>query len=252
MGRPILDRLLTAGNDVVFFARRPEVVADVEQAGGRALASVADVATAADVLIVCLFSDAQVRDVLVADVLDALRPGSVLVNHVTGSATLARDIAAALPEGVGYLDAPMSGSADDIRRGELTLLVGGAAEQLDGMRPLFSAYADTVVHVGGIGDAQVVKLINNVAFTVQLRMAGHVTALGESMGVERAELVAAIHHCSGQSYALDLLRHAPFELVGEGARPYLRKDVATARDAAAELGVDLGPLGELAAWVTDE
>jgi 3-hydroxyisobutyrate dehydrogenase-like beta-hydroxyacid dehydrogenase len=252
MGRPIVDRLLAAGTHVVFFARRADVVTGVTAAGGEALPSVADVAAAADVLIVCMFSDAQVREVIVdTGAIGALRAGAVLVNHVTGSSTLAREIAASLPDGVGYLDAPMSGSADDISQGHLTLLVGGAADHLESVRPVLATYADPILHVGGIGDAQIVKLVNNVAFTVNLRMAGHVTELGEALGVDRAALVAAMHHCSGQSYALDILAHRPFTETGMGAGPYLRKDVAAARDAAAELGVGLGPLGDLASWVTD-
>ncbi len=252
MGRPIVERLLGAGTSVVFFARRPEVVAEVTAIGGRVLPSIGEVAAASDVLIVCLFSDAQVREVLVdTRALDQVRPGTVFVNHVTGSATLARELAAALPDGVGYLDAPMSGSAEDISRGELTLLVGGTTDHFEAVRPVFAKYADAIIHVGGVGDAQIVKLVNNVAFTVHLRIAGHVTELGDALGLDRAALVAAIHHCSGQSYALDILADRPFAETGVGAGPYLRKDVAAAREAAAEFGVDLGPLGDLADWVME-
>lgn len=253
MGRPIADRLLAAGTPTAFFARRSEVIADLTAAGARALPSIVELAAASDLLVVCVFSDAQVREVLLDDrALDSLRPGAVLVNHVTGSAALARQLAAELPSGAGYLDAPMSGSADDIARGELTLLVGGVSDQLDAVRPVLATYADTIIHVGGVGDAQIVKLVNNVAFTVNLRMAGHVTALGDALGIDRGALVAAVHECSGQSYALDLLARIPFEQIGAGAGPYLRKDVAAAREAAAELGVELGPLGDLARWVMDE
>jgi 3-hydroxyisobutyrate dehydrogenase-like beta-hydroxyacid dehydrogenase len=248
----MVDRMLAAGIPLVFSSRRPEVVGEVTSAGGRALPTPAEVAAASEVLITCLFSDSQLREVLFDQgVLAAMRPGAVLVNHVTGSPTLAREVAAAAPAGVGFLDAPVSGTAESIRRGELTVLVGGADEDLEHARPSLSTYASTILRVGDVGAAQVVKLLNNLLFTVHLGIAGEITRLGESMGAGRAGLVEALHHASGHSFALDQLAARPFDELGQLAGPYLRKDIASARQAAAEFGVDLGQLGELAGWVDD-
>jgi 3-hydroxyisobutyrate dehydrogenase-like beta-hydroxyacid dehydrogenase len=252
MGRPMVDRLLAAGLPLVFFARRPEVVTEVTAAGGRALGSPAEVAAAADVLVVCTFSDDQLRAVLFADgALAALRPGSVLVNHTTGSPALAREIAAAAPGGVAFLDSPVSGSAEDVAAGRLTVLVGGDAQVLERARPVLAAYAEAVVHLGDVGAGQLVKLLNNLVFTVHLGLAGRMEALAASVGVDRVALAQALQRSSGQSYALDLLASSPFAALAPAAGPFLRKDVAVVRSVAAELGVDLGVLGDLAAWVDD-
>lgn len=252
MGRPMVDRLLAARLPLVFFARRPEVEAEVTAAGGRALGSPAEVAAASDVLIVCMFSDDQLRSVLLDDgTLAALRPGSIVVNHTTGSPALARELAAAAPEGVAFLDAPVSGSAEDIAAGRLTVLVGGDPVVLERARPALAAYSEAVIHLGEVGAGQVVKLLNNLLFTVHLGLAGRMEALAGSVGVDRVALAQAVQRSSGQSYALDLLAFSPFEALAPAAGPFLRKDVAVIRSVAAELGVELGVLGDLARWVDD-
>lgn len=252
MGQPMVERMLAAGVSVVFSSRRPEAAAQILELGGRQLADPAEVAAASDVLIVCLFTDDQLRDLLYGQgVLAALRPGAVLVNHTTGSPALARELAAAVPAGVTFLDAPVSGTSDMIREGRLTVLVGGPQTALELAQPSLATYASNILQVGDVGTAQAVKLLNNLLFTVHLGIAGELVALGESMGVERAGLVAALHHSSGHSFAIDLLAHGPFADVAGPAGPYLRKDVAAVRSAAAELGADLGRLGELARWVDD-
>jgi 3-hydroxyisobutyrate dehydrogenase-like beta-hydroxyacid dehydrogenase len=252
MGRPMVGRLLAGDLPVTFYARRPEVAAEVTAAGARSLDSPGAVASECDVLIVCLFSDAQVEQLLAdGGVLAAMQPGAVLVNHVTGSPALARELAAAAPAGVGYVDAPVSGSAESIAAGELTILAGGDSAHLESARPALETYASPIIPVGGVGDAQLVKLVNNLLFTVHLRIAGEITDLAASQGIERTALVEALHHCSGHSFALDVLAASPFAETRENAGPYLRKDIGAVREVAAELGMDLGLLGELAGWVDD-
>jgi 3-hydroxyisobutyrate dehydrogenase-like beta-hydroxyacid dehydrogenase len=116
---------------------------------------------------------------------------------------------------------------------------------------VLAAYAEAVVHLGDVGAGQLVKLLNNLVFTVHLGLAGRMEALAASVGVDRVALAQALHRSSGQSYALDLLASSPFEALAPAAGPFLRKDVAVIRSVAAELGVDLGVLGDLAAWVDD-
>lgn len=82
MGMPMLERLRTAGHDVSFHARRPEVVARATGLGANAAADFAD----RDVVIICVYSDDQVREVG-PEALATMRPGSTLVNHTTGSPT---------------------------------------------------------------------------------------------------------------------------------------------------------------------
>jgi 3-hydroxyisobutyrate dehydrogenase-like beta-hydroxyacid dehydrogenase len=226
------------------------LVAELGAAGIVVADSPIDLAARSDLLIICCFNDAQVRQVtLEGGVLAAMPPSAILVSHVTGSPVLPRQLQAAAPPAVTVLDGPISGTDDHIRRGQLTLMVGGDIAALDRIRPVLEVYCNPILHVGGLGDGQRVKLLNNLVFTVNLRTALAAAELGESMGVPASELARVLSECSGGSFASNLLRSmAPGALVG-GARHYLVKDVTTVRDVAAEQGIELGLLGELASWV---
>lgn len=257
MGQPMIERLLAAGHQVSVYVRRAEIATQVaaDLAGVEVLQSAGDVVATADIVILCLFSDAQLRELMLATsdsqptpLVEMLRPGARLVNHVTGSPKLAEELAMRLPSGAGYVDAPVTGSADDIRAGRLTVLAGATAEDLDAVRPVLSAYANPILHVGGIGDGQRLKLVNNLMFTANLRIAVDGARIAQSLGIEPPELARLLTTCSGNSYAVALFAHMPPEL-SEQARPFLAKDVAVVREVADEIGVDLGILGELAEWV---
>jgi 3-hydroxyisobutyrate dehydrogenase-like beta-hydroxyacid dehydrogenase len=253
MGRPMVDRLVAAGWPVEVFARRPEQRTELAAAGIAVSASATDVASRADLVIVCLFSDAQVREVVLdGGVLAAMRPGSVMANHVTGSPDLAVELAAAAPDGVGFLDLPISGTAESIRNGRLTLLVGGDPTLLGRVREPLSAYGDPILEVGGVGDGQRIKLVNNLLFAVHLRVALAGAAVAAELGIAPDQLARVVARCSGDSFAVRLFGQAPPEVFATSARPYLVKDVAVIREVAAASGIDLGRLGELARWVDDD
>jgi 3-hydroxyisobutyrate dehydrogenase-like beta-hydroxyacid dehydrogenase len=253
MGRPMVDRLVAAGVPTEVYARRPELRAELAASGVPVADSAADLASRVDLLILCFFSDAQVREVMLGDgVIRSMSPGSVVVSHVTGSPGLSVELQAAAPAGVTVLDVPISGTDDQIRRGELTLMVGGDPSALERVRPALATYSQPILHVGGLGDAQRVKLINNLLFTANLRSALAAARLGESMGIEPAELSRIVSECSGASFPMNLFQHMPPDVMATGARHYLVKDVSVIRAVAADLGIELGDLGELANWVFED
>jgi 3-hydroxyisobutyrate dehydrogenase len=250
MGRPMVDRLVAAGVPTEVYVRRPELRDELASAGVTVASSAAELAGRSDLVILCFFNDAQVREVMLGDgVVAAMQPGSILVSHVTGSPAVSRDLQAAAPDGVTVLDVPISGTDDHIRRGQLTLMVGGDLAARDRIRPVLETYSNPILHVGGLGDGQRVKLINNLVFTVNLRTALAAAELGESMGVPAAELSRVLSECSGGSFAINLFQHMSPESLTGGARHYLVKDVTTIRDVAGEQGIELGLLGELSNWV---
>ncbi|MDO8364179.1 MAG: NAD(P)-binding domain-containing protein [Actinomycetota bacterium] len=249
MGRPMVDRLVAAGWHTEVHARRAEARDSLSAAAIAATDSATALAARSDLLIMCLFSDAQVREVLLqGGVLAAMRSGSLLVNHVTGSPALALELQATAPEGVRVLDVPVSGTAESIKAGQLTLLAAGDPADIARARGPLSSYGSPILEVGGLGDGQRVKLINNLLFTAHLRIALAAAELGESMGVPAAELARVVQECSGDSFAIRRLQLAPPVALEQGAKPYLAKDVAVIRTVAAEMGVSLGMLGELAGW----
>jgi 3-hydroxyisobutyrate dehydrogenase-like beta-hydroxyacid dehydrogenase len=254
MGRPMVDRLRAHDWDPTVYVRRPEVAQELRDAGVRVADSATELAASADLLILCFFSDAQVREVMFdGGVLDAARSGCTIATHVTGSPDLVLQMADRAPSGVRVLDMPISGGPGDIEAGRLTILAGGDATDVERVRPVFESYADPIIHVGRLGDAMRTKLINNLVFTANLDVALQAADLARSMGVEPADLARVLAHCSGDSFAMrQFTGGADPAVLAEGARPYLAKDVAVVRDVTAAMNIDLGRLGELAAWVDDE
>ena len=151
------------------------------------------VATKADVVCVCVFSDEQVRSIAMeGGLVDCVPEGGVLVIHTTGSPGTAQAIAGAgAARGVGVIDSPVSGGPHDIAAGHITLLVGGADADLDRARPVLSAYGDPILHVGPLGAGQAVKLVNNAVFAANIGLVAQAVRLGEQLGVPEASLLAA-------------------------------------------------------------
>ncbi|MGH8882616.1 MAG: NAD(P)-binding domain-containing protein, partial [Stackebrandtia sp.] len=121
MGRPMVRRLLGAGHRVVVHARRDKVRDRLRDWGAEVVDSPAAVAAPADVVITCLFSDAQLIEVLGGPdgVLAAVRPGTPVVSHTTGTVATVTTLAGETTGGAILLDGPVSGSADDIAAGTL-------------------------------------------------------------------------------------------------------------------------------------
>jgi 3-hydroxyisobutyrate dehydrogenase-like beta-hydroxyacid dehydrogenase len=247
MGMPMLERLLAAGHDVDFQARRAEAVDTATAAG----ASRVDGFGACDVVIVCVFSDAQVREVA-PEVLASMRAGATLVNHTTGDPeTLTWLASAAAGHGVRVLDCALSGSAAAVAAGELTLLVGGDDDVLATVRPVLEAYADPILRVGRLGDGQRVKLLNNALLGAHIGLAAEAERVAASMGVDPAIALRAISRCSGDSSALRLVvAMGSAAQLDDAAGRFLRKDAQVVADVARSAGVDLGLL-DPARWRDD-
>lgn len=233
-------RLVEAGHAVRALGRSDEKRAAVSQLGATAVADVASVASQADVVVVCVFSDEQVRQVCLDGGL-SMAPGSVLVVHTTGSPRTVENIARSLA--VEVVDAPVSGGPHNAAAGELTLFVGGTDEAVARARPVLSCYGDPVLHVGPLGAGQKVKLVNNALFAAQIGLLSASVDLGDRLGIPEPTLLAALPHGSAASRVLDLVAAggsvASFtQMAGE----FVGKDVAVVRGVAAELGSDLGVL----------
>lgn len=250
MGMPIARRLRNAGYPVSYVARRAEVIAAANALGARQAASLAELGAVSDIVIVNVFNDDQLLAVtLGADgVLAHMRYGSVFVSHTTGyPATMTAIAQTATARGVDTVDATMSGGPTDIDAGTLVLLVGATIETLERTRPVFATYCEPIVHVGAVGDAQLVKLLNNTVFGAHVALVRTLEDSAVALGLDPRLVLAAIEACSGRSYAVEVAT-----MMGSGAalvaaaRKYIEKDVAICAAVAAQRGVDLGYLLALA------
>jgi 3-hydroxyisobutyrate dehydrogenase-like beta-hydroxyacid dehydrogenase len=246
LGRPMVARLVEAGHDVRALGRTADKRRELEQLGAHAVNEVAEAATQADVVVLCLFTDEQVRQIcLDSALLQTMPSGSVLVVHTTTTSPKTTEAITARARNVDVVDAPVSGGPHDIAAGRLTLFVGGADDTVARLRPVLGCYGDPILHVGPCGAGQKVKLVNNALFAGHIGLLAESIRLGERLGVPESTLLTALPHGSAASRVLNIVAArgsvASFiELTGE----FVGKDVNVVRSIAEELGTDLGALDD--------
>ncbi len=183
MGYPMAGHLADAGHDVTVYNRTStRAAAWVEDHEGSTAPTPAEAAAGAEMVFVCVGNDDDVRSVALADggVLESMPAGSVLVDHTTASAELARALYdEAGRKGVGFIDAPISGGEVGARNGVLTVMCGGDREVFDRAVPVIDAYARSVSRLGGAGCGQLTKMVN------QICIAGLLQGLAEGIDFAR-------------------------------------------------------------------
>jgi 3-hydroxyisobutyrate dehydrogenase-like beta-hydroxyacid dehydrogenase len=242
MGFPMVERLAAAGHDPLVYARRPEVAAALDGLGVRHTAELAEAADGADVLLVCVFSDAQLTEIA-GPLAAALPDGAVLASHVTGKESVLRSLAGRFPA-LHVVDAPVSGGIDEIRAGRLTVLLGGEPAARERAAEAVRAYADPIIETGELGTALAVKLVNNFLFAANVQLVAESVKLGEALGVAPSQLVSALEHMSAGSRAGDRIAAGGADMAAFATRigPFMKKDVAACLEQAAERGVEPGLL----------
>jgi 3-hydroxyisobutyrate dehydrogenase len=194
--------LISAGHEVTVTSRSrgpiEKAVAEgaVEGDGPRA------VVAASEVTILCVPSSPDVAGI-VDDVLGALDASKTIVDTSTIDPTVERELHERVASrGAGYLDAPLSGGTVGAERGTLTLMVGGDAAVLERARPALEPFAGLIVHVGGPGVGQVVKLCNQLIYAAQMLAVAEATALAEKSGVDLRLLHEVGTHATADCVAL--------------------------------------------------
>lgn len=240
MGGPMAANLATRFPTTVW--NRTAAVAEAHAAAHGT--TVADELTdLADVDVVCTCLPTDVEVAAVAQALGpVLRPGTVWLDHTSGAPAGSRDVAAALAaHDVAYLDAPVSGGTAGAERGELTVMVGGDAEELERVGTVLDAVAARVVHVGPVGSGMAVKAVNNALLAAGLWAAAEGLAALQAAGVDASRALEVVNASSGRSFATEVLvaeRVVTRTFPRTFALALLAKDVGIARDVLAEQGVD--------------
>jgi 2-hydroxy-3-oxopropionate reductase len=178
MGAPMAGHLIDAGHDVVGYNRSRPAVDKLVERGGRAASSVADAVRDAEVVITMVPDSPDVEQVALGDegVYAAAKPGTLHIDCSTIRPDVARALAEAGNErGIRVVDAPVSGGEAGAKEGTLSIMVGGAAEDVEAARPYLDVVGGTVVHVGPAGAGQTVKAAN------QLIVAGNIQLLAEAL-----------------------------------------------------------------------
>lgn len=182
MGGALAQRL-SLSRSLQVFDLNAEAVAALVASGAKAAESPAALGAACDVVFLCLPKSAHVRSVLFGEdgLAEGLKPGAVVVDQTSGDPTETRRMAEELAgRGIHLVDAPVSGGAAGARAGTIAIMVGGPAEQVARVQPIFAEISPNVFVCGEIGAGQVMKLINNmVSSTIRF-----VTLEGVAMGIK--------------------------------------------------------------------
>ncbi|MEO8113330.1 MAG: NAD(P)-dependent oxidoreductase [Phenylobacterium sp.] len=242
MGFPMAGHLAKAGHEMTVFNRSPgKARAWAETFGGRAAATAAEAAAGAEVFVLCVGNDDDVRQVA-GEALPAMAAGGVVVDHTTTSAVVAVEIAAlAAKDGRAFVDAPVSGGQAGAETGQLTIMCGGEPAAFARIEPVIAAYAKASRLMGGPGSGQLTKMVN------QICIAGVVQGLAEGLhfakraGLDPQAVYAAISKGAAQSWQMD----NRWKTMAEGkfdfgfAVDWMRKDLGLVLDEAKRNGAAL-------------
>lgn len=250
MGFPMAGWLSKRGHSVVVYNRTDAVSQRwLQEYAGESAATVAEAVTGAQIVFTCLGNDDDVRAVVAgkAGALAAMSPGSLLVDHTTTSAQVARELAEqAAVLGLGFIDAPVSGGQQGAENGQLTVMCGGQQDQFDTVKEVVESYAKSLQLMGDVGSGQLCKMVN------QICIAGVVQGLAEGLnfakraGLDAHQVVEVISKGAAQSWQIENRYQTMLANDYEHgfAVQWMRKDLAFALAEAKANGSDL-PLTQL-------
>jgi 3-hydroxyisobutyrate dehydrogenase len=207
MGAPMAEHVLEAGHELTVYDIDEAATARLVEAGATAGDDPGGVAARSEVTVLSLPGPKAVRDVVTGDdgVAEGIEPGGTLVDATTSTPGTTAEMAARLDDQrVTVLGAPVSGGASGARAGTLTTMVGGDPAVVEACRPVLSAYATDVYHVGDApGDGHVVKLLNNYLSFLGLVGACEAVALGERAGLDPGTMVEVFNRSTGRNAATE-------------------------------------------------
>ena len=244
MGRGMAHNLLRAGVELCVWNRTASRMDGLVEAGAKAASSPADVAAQCDIIFICVSDTPDVEAVILGEngVIHGVQAGSLVVDHSTISPQATRQIAAQLTEkGVQMLDAPISGGSEGAKRGTLSIMIGGDAEQVTRAMPYFKAMGKTITHVGGQGAGQTVKLVNQILVVGNALAMCEALLFAEAGGLDLQKTLAAVSKGAAGSWMLS--NRGP-QIVERDWRPGFtidlqQKDLRLVLEASSQLAAPL-------------
>ncbi|HEY3180513.1 MAG TPA: NAD(P)-dependent oxidoreductase [Casimicrobiaceae bacterium] len=207
MGYPMAGHLARAGHRVSVY-NRTELKAKqwVAEFGGAAASSPAEAARDAELIMMCVGNDNDVRAVALGEngALAGMSAGAVLVDHTTASAQVARELAgAANANGIGFLDAPVSGGQAGAQNGKLTIMVGGDADSFARAEPVIATYARAVTLMGPAGAGQLTKMVNQICVAAVIQGLAEGLNFAERAGLDPLCVLEVISKGAAQSWQME-------------------------------------------------
>lgn len=208
MGVPMSLRLLRAGHEVTVWNRSPDKTAFLEEEGARVAASVQELVTCSDFLMLCISDTQAVQEVISGPqgISRYARPDQVLVDFSSIDPAVTVSLAKDLYQqcGTDWVDAPVSGGVAGAESGQLVVMAGGDEAVIDRLRPVLSAVSQRVTRMGPVGSGQVTKICNQMLVSCNVLVMAEVMALAEQAGVASDCIPAALAGGFADSLPLQL------------------------------------------------
>ena len=244
MGAPMAERLFGPGVELHVFDPRPEAVAPFAARGALPCGSPREVADAATIVLACLPS-AEVSEAAALGP-DGVAHGRAVRVHAEmstiGRGAVERIAAGLSAHGIATVDAPVTGGPPGARAGTLAMMAAGAAEAVDAVRPVLQRIGRTVFALGERpGQAQVMKLVNNLLIAANMVSAFEAFAMGAKAGLDAGTMMEVVNAGTGRSFvSSDIMPAVVDRRFGFGAAiSVVDKDVALGLDEARSLGVPM-------------
>ncbi|HYP04110.1 MAG TPA: NAD(P)-dependent oxidoreductase [Cyanobium sp.] len=206
LGSPMAANLLQAGFPLTVWNRTRQAEEPLAAAGARRASTPAAAATGSELIALCLSDDAAVEEVLFGPdgVAGGTAAGGLVIDFSTIAPATSQKLASRLTEqGVGYLDAPVTGGTEGARAGSLSVLVGGAAADLERARSLLEVVGGLVSHFGAVGSGQQVKAVNQIFVAGSYAAVAEGLALARRLGLPLEQVCDAMRGGAAGSWALE-------------------------------------------------
>lgn len=244
MGRGMAANLLKAGFELFVWNRTAQKMDELVAAGARAANSPADLAARCDVIIICVSDTPDVEAVVLGEdgVMHGVGEGKLVIDMSTISPQATRRIADRLDKKKAHmLDAPVSGGSEGAANGTLSIMVGGEADQVQRALPFFKAMGKAISHIGGHGDGQSAKIVNQILVVGNALAMCEALLFGQAAGLDLDKTLAAVTQGAAGSWMLS--NRGP-QILKRDWRPGFtidlqQKDLRLALSAADEQGIPL-------------
>jgi 3-hydroxyisobutyrate dehydrogenase-like beta-hydroxyacid dehydrogenase len=207
MGYPMAGHLARAGHRMTVYNRSvAKAERWVAEFGGTAAQSPSHAARDADLVMMCVGNDDDVRAVATGEhgALSGMQRGSILVDHTTASAQVATEIAAiAGMKGIGFLDAPVSGGQAGAETGKLTIMVGGDADAFARAESVLATYARAVTLMGPVGAGQLTKMVNQICVAGTIEGVAEGLNFAQRAGLDPLRVLDVISKGAAQSWQME-------------------------------------------------
>jgi len=198
----------------------------------------------ADVVFICVGNDDDLRSVVYGDdgVLAGMQSGSVLVDHTTASADVAREIyQACRQKNIAFIDAPVSGGQAGAENGQLTVMCGGDQTAFDRVEPIIKAYAQRVQLMGEVGSGQLTKMVNQICIAGLVQGLAEAVNFAQHAGLDTDNVFEVLSKGAAQSWQMEnrSVTMSKGEFDFGFAVDWMRKDLAICFDEAKNNGAAL-------------